>query len=83
MSRQRQESMFDFEEPTRRQQQMQMLEFEQPVQQPQSMNRMYQQPYQNDAEHRYLLFSFVMLIAVIGIILFILFYLSTFGGGPF
>ena len=84
ISRQRQESMFDFEEPTRRQQQMQMSEFEQPVQQPQPMNRMYQQPYQNEAEHRYLLFSFVMLIAVIGIILFILFYLSTFGGGgPF
>ncbi len=81
--RQRQESMFDFEEPTRRQQQMQMSEFEQPLQRPLPNNGMYQQPYQNEAEHRYLLFSFVMLITVIGIILFILFYLSTFGGGPF
>jgi hypothetical protein len=43
----------------------------------------YQQPYQNEAEHRYLLFSFVMLLVVIGIILLILFYLSTLGGGPF
>lgn len=84
MRRQRQERMFDFEEPRRQQQQMQMPEFEQPLQRPLPINRMYQQqPYQNGAEHRYLMFSFVMLIAVIGIILFILFYLSTFGGGPF
>jgi serine/threonine protein kinase len=81
--RQRQERMVDFEEPVRQQQQMQMFEFEQPSQRPQPMNSMYQQPYQNEAEHRYLLFSFVMLIAVIAIILLILFYLSTFGGGSF
>ena len=82
--RQRQERIVDFEEPVRQQQQMQMLEFERPSQRPQPMNSMYQQPSQNEAEHRYLLFSFVMLIAVIGIILLILFYLSTFGGGsPF
>jgi len=84
--RQRQESMLDFEEPTR-QQQMQMPEFEQPVRPFQPINRTYQQPYQqlyqNEAEHRYLLFSFVMLLVVIGIILLILFYLSTLGGGPF
>lgn len=77
--RQRQESRFDFEQPTRQQQQM----FEQPLQRPQPSNRIYQLPYQNDAEHRYVLFSFIMLIAVIGIILLILFYLSTLGGGPF
>jgi serine/threonine protein kinase len=77
--RQRQERMVDFEEPVRQQQQIQMFEFEQPSQRPQPMDSMYQQPYQNEAEHRYLLFSFVMLIAVIGIILLILFYLSTFG----
>lgn len=82
--RQQRESMFEFEEPRRQQQQMQMFEFEEPLQRPQPMNSMYQQPGQNEEEHRYLLFSFVMLIAVIGIILLILFSLSTFGGGgPF
>jgi len=82
---QRQESMFDFEEPARQQQQMQMFEFEQPSQRSQPMNSMFQpQPsYENDSENRYVLFSFVLLLVVIGLILLILFYMSTWGGGGF
>ncbi len=81
--RQRQESMFDFEEPTRQQQQMQMFEFEQPSQRSQPVNNMFQAPYHNETENRYVLFSFVMLLVVIGIILLILFYLSGLSGGGF
>lgn len=80
--RQRQERMFDVEEPVRQQQQMQMFEFEQPSQRPRPMNNMFQAPYQNDTENRYVLFSFVMLLVVIGIILLILVYLTG-GGGIF
>jgi len=81
--RQRQESMFDFGEPTRQQQQMQMFEFEQPSQRSRPMNNMFQPPYQGEMENRYVLFSFVMLLVVIGIILLILFYLSGLSGGGF
>jgi eukaryotic-like serine/threonine-protein kinase len=81
--RQRQERMVDFEEPVRQQQQMQMFEFEQPSQRLRPINRMFQSPFQEDAEHRYVLFSFVMLLVVIVLILLILFYMSTWGGGGF
>jgi len=80
---QQQESMLDFEEPVRQQQQMQMLEFERPLPRSQPMNRMFQLPYQKDEENRYFLFSFMLLLAVIGLILLILFYMSTWGGGGF
>jgi hypothetical protein len=79
---QRQESMFDFEEPTRQQQQMQMFEFEQPSQRSRPMNSMFQPPYENNSENRYVRFSFVLLLVVIGLILLILFYMSTWGGLP-
>lgn len=79
--RQRQENMVDFEQPGRQQQQTQM--FEQPLQRSQPMNRMFQPRYQRNEENRYFMFSFILLLVVIGLILLILFYMSTWGAGGF
>jgi eukaryotic-like serine/threonine-protein kinase len=77
-----QESRLDFEEPVR-QQQMQMFEFEQPLPRSRPMNRMFQPSYERDEGNRYFMFSFILLLVVIGIILLILFYMSTWGAGGF
>ena len=80
---QQQERMLDFEEPVHQQQQTQMFEFERPLPRLQPMSSIFHPPYQKDEESRYFLFSFALLLAVIGLILLILFYMSTWGGGGF